>query len=144
MTGSLEAMNTPGFFIFTGMFAALIFLRHGFSFQTGIAVLAMALFAAIPWYFGTRDRSIRPSRFERFLANVWVWFRRSVGIGAGALFLWTAWSVVGTNILGGSLLAVAGVFFVYVGVVGQGNDRLAWRDDIALHRDNKRRYKWWI
>lgn len=137
-------MNTLGFFVFIGMFSVLLLLRHGVSSRTGIGVLAMALLAAIPWYFGTRDRSIRPGRSERFLANLWVWLRRSVGIGAGALFLWTAWSVVATNILGGSLLALAGVFFIYVGVVGQGNDRMAWRDDIDLHRNNKRRYKWWI
>lgn len=137
-------MNNKGFVVFNGVFAALIFIRHGFSSRSVVAVLVMALLTAIPWYFGARNQSIRPGRFERFLANAWVWLRRSVGIGAGALFLWTAWSVVGTNFLGGSLLALTGAFFVYVDVVGQGNDRSAWRDDIALHRNNKKRYKWWI
>jgi len=137
-------MNTRTFFAFIGILAALLFFRQGVSIGTGIAILAVALLAAIPWYFGTRNLSTEPDRLERFLASLWVWFRRFVGIGAGALFLWVGWNIAHSDTFIGGLIATLGLFSVYVGLVGQGKNRAAWHDDIALHRDNKRRYKWWF
>ena len=44
-----------------------------------------------------------------------------------------------------SLFAVLfGVLFIYIGFVGQGNTRSALGDDIKLHKENKRRYKFWL
>ena len=122
----------------------MLFFRQCVSFGTVIAVLVTALFAAIPWYFGTRNRLTEPDSLERLLASLWVWFRRFVGIGAGVLFLWAGWDIAHSDTLVGGGIASLGLFCIYVGIVGQGRNRAAWHDDIALYHDNKRRYKWWF
>lgn len=48
------------------------------------------------------------------------------------------------NIGFSALGVIFGLFIVYVGFVGQGNNRFALRDDIVRHRENKRRYRWWF
>jgi hypothetical protein len=40
---------------------------------------------------------------------------------------------------GGLLL---GLYMVYVGWFGQGNNRTSFGDDLELHQQNKKRYKW--
>lgn len=137
-------MNTQTFLAFTGLIAALLFFQQGVSGKTIIAIFITTLLAGIPWYFGTRDRSAEPSSLEVFFATIWVWFRRLVGVGAGLLFLWAGWNIADANVFGGGLIAAFGLFCFYVGVVGQGNNRASFRDDIALYRTNKRRYKWWL
>lgn len=137
-------MNTQTFFAFIGILAALLFFRQGVSIGTMIAVLVAALLAAIPWYFGTCNRSTEPDRLEPLLASLWVWFRRFVGIGAGVLFLWAGWDIAHSDIFVGGAIASLGLFCIYVGIVGQGRNRADWHDDNALHHDNKRRYKWWL
>ena len=37
-----------------------------------------------------------------------------------------------------------GAFMIYVGIFGQGNRRYDYKDDLKLHRENKKRYKWWF
>ena len=37
-----------------------------------------------------------------------------------------------------------GLATVYVGVIGLGPRRFYFRDDIALYKQNKRRFKWWF
>lgn len=131
---------------FVGGLALLLFLRHGLSPGTMVAVLVWAILAAIPWYFGTRNRSTEPSRLERILASLWVWFRRIIGVGAGALFLWAGWDIAWStdSRLMGGVLALLGFGCIYFGIVGQGWNSTDWRDDVDLHQDNKRRYKWWF
>lgn len=137
-------MNTQTFLAFIGLLAILLFFRLGISVETLIAISVAALLAAIPWYFGTRDRLAGPSSLECFFANIWVWFRRLLGLGAGLLFLWASWHALHTNILLAATIAALGLFSIYIGIVGQGNNRAAFHDDLALHRNNKRRYKWWL
>ena len=146
-------MNTKTFFAFVALLALLLFLKQGVSLGSIVAVLVVLALAAIPWYFGTRDRSTEPSALERVLATLWLWFRRIVGIGAGAIFLWAGWGVARSGatandamspLIVGPLIALLGLFCIYIGIVGQGWNRADWRDDIDLYRHNKRRYKWWF
>lgn len=137
-------MNTPVFAAFVGLLAIWVFARLGVSIETLVAIAIAALLAAIPWYFGTRDRSKEPGSLEYFLASIWVWFRRLVGIGAGLLFLFAGWHVIHTDMFLGGTIAALGLFSIYVGFVGQGNNQAAFRDDLEHHRSNKHRYKWWI
>ena len=146
-------MNTKGFFAFVALTTLLLFYKQGVSRGSIVAVLVVATLAAIPWYFGTRDRSAEPSAFERVFATLWLWFRRVVGIGVGVLFLWAGWGIAHSGatssktmspFVAGTLVALIGLFCIYIGIIGQGWNRADWRDDVALHRHNKRRYKWWF
>ena len=92
-------MNTQAFVAFIVLLSILLFFRLGITVETVIAIFVATLLAAIPWYFGTRDRSRKPSSFEQLFANIWVWFRRLVGLAAGFLFLWVSWYLFHTDIL---------------------------------------------
>jgi len=51
---------------------------------------------------------------------------------------------VGHRALAAGGLALLGIFLIYFGIIGQGTNRYQWRDDIDLHKQNKRRYRWWF
>lgn len=113
----------------------------------------MALLAAIPWYFGTRDRTRPPSQVEKVLATLWVWLRRLVGFTVGGALMIGAFSTATSNPAGKSLtdiwlavlaLIAGGIFIFYLGFFGQGPKRSELGDDIRLHSENKRRYRWWF
>lgn len=146
-------MTTAGFVAFALLLSVLFLVKSGLS-GTGIGILFAALaLAAIPWYFGTRDRSAEPSQAERVFATAWVWFRRILGVSVGAILIlggvYSALSDAGSRELssqwiGSGLLILLGIFLIYFGIVGQGANRYDWRDDVALHKENKRRYRWWL
>ena len=139
-------MRTTEFVAFVGLAGLLFLYKQGVSSGTVTAVAVIAALAAIPWYFGTRNRSTEPSRSERFFATLWVWFRRVVGVCAGVIFLWAGWGIAHSrvNLFAGMTIASLGLFCFYIGIVGQGRNRADWRDDLALHQSNKQRYKWWL
>lgn len=132
--------------------AVLLLLKSGVSHKAIVVLATVAALMAIPLYFGTRNRNQPPSVTESVLAHLWVWFRRGLGLIVGvpcvvggiyavfspsrnpAKFPW----------YGCILLTLVGFFILYLGFVGQGVNRHAFRDDIELHRENKRRYKWWF
>jgi hypothetical protein len=146
-------MSKLTYFTFVLVVAAVVLIRNGVTTTTVSVLLVAAALAAIPLYFGTRDRSLPASSTERVAATAWVWLRRVIGVGVGTLMLVaaisfavadsppTGWS---NRWLGVLLFAFLGAFFVYVGLVGQGAKRYQWRDDVQLHRQNKRRYRWWL
>lgn len=86
------------------------------------------------------------------MANLWVWLRRGVSLILGlpmvlAGFYFLVWpdASLDKHSWFTKVAAIAlGVFVLYVGMVGQGGDRYAFRDDVELHKKNKRRYKWWF
>ena len=146
-------MTTSVFVAFALILATAVLLKNGVTGTSiGIVVAFLAL-AAIPWYFGTRNRSADPSRTERVLATVWVWFRRIAGFTVGGLMIlgaaFMAFSEAGVkegpsrwSVAGG--LFLFGLFLIYFGIIGQGTRRYDWRDDVELHKANKRRYRWWF
>ena len=146
-------MNTVTYLALAGIMSLMFFAKDGFSSKSITGVVIVATIAAIPWYFGTRNRSAAPSRLEVVLATIWVWFRRLIGVIAGSFFLFGAWKAATADTWGNGaaspwvaavVLTGFGLFSLYLGLVGQGHERTAWRDDVALHQSNKRRYKWWF
>jgi hypothetical protein len=145
-------MNTPTYLVLLLVFAVVLFLKGGTDKGVLYIFLAAAALCAIPWYFGTRDRTKPASLVEKTLATLWVWFRRLIGLTlgggliVGGLFMATSSKVVPSlsNFLGALGLAAFGAFVVYLGIFGQGHEKHDFRDDIRLHRENKRRYRWWF
>lgn len=144
-------MKTITFIAILFLAAAMILSRGG-SLDSGSRVLAIAaLVLALPWYFGTRDRSKPATQIERALARCWLWFRRLVCGGISLLLFFFAfaplivesklelsWSnffwVVGFSLVG---LVVA-----LIGIFGYGG---AYYGDNAgalkMYRENKKRYQ---
>jgi hypothetical protein len=146
-------MNTATYLGLLVVLAVVALLKGGLSTGTIVTFSAAASLAAIPWYFGTRDRRSPPSRTETFLAALWVGLRRLVGFSVGGYLFFGAFSIAISNpgfkqqdalLLEVLALLGGGVFFFYLGFFGQGNQRSALRDDIRLHAENKRRYRWWF
>lgn len=123
--------------------ALMLFVAYGMNKTAVIGVGAFGFFMSVPWYFSTRNRDRPPSTSEKVAAGCWLWFRRIVCCGGGILL------VIGTLGYGARapFLASVGAFFVglymvYVGCFGQGNRRLRFGDDLELHKQNKKRYRW--
>lgn len=142
-----------GSLIALAFWAALVFLGYGISLGAFVMIGFMAILMAIADYFSARREEDKPpSTFERTSAYFLVWIRRAVCWPLGGLFVYAG--IYGLNAPGvvadlpdwqtrifGILM---GVFLIYVGFVGQGDSRGRLRDDIELHRKNKRRYKLWF
>jgi hypothetical protein len=146
-------MRTGVYFLFVALIGAVVLLRRGATESSFVLVIVLSTLIAIPWYFGTRNRTAEPSKTEKVAAAAWLWFRRLVClVGAAKFFAVSAAVVLMRNSPGmpgpwwllAPMVASLGAFVAYVGFFGQGTDRYAWRDDVALHRHNKRRYKWWL
>jgi len=138
------------YFLFIGLVATGLFLRNPINRVTVSIYLVFAVMAAIPFYFTSR-RHKPPTASETAFATLWLWFRRILCfgmaplLGAGAiamLFDPPSPDNTFTNIALPLLTALIALFVAYVGVVGSGPRQLDWKDDIELHRENKRRYKW--
>lgn len=104
----------------------------------------------MPFYFASK-RSGVPTVTETVIATVWLWFRRLM-CWLGALgFAVVGVSLVATGRMSNGLLETVGaplfcalmaMFLFYIGLVGQGNNQAQFKDDIQLHGENKKRYKW--
>lgn len=106
------------------------------------------------WWIFHSNRLNPPTLFERTVATVWLLIRRIVCFAGALLFLVGA-SILAFNLatsatqmdtftrLGYALFMLfASVFCVWAAIYGQGPRRGAWKDDVALHRKNKKRYGW--
>ena len=146
-------MNTLTYFALLSLIGVVAFWRGGANSGTFLLLLMVAVLAAIPWYFGTRDRTKPPSHVEKVLATIWVWLRRLVGFTVGGALMVGAFSTATSNPDGKSptdiwiaavALVAGGIFFFYLGLFGQGDKKSELRDDLRLHSENKRRYRWWF
>ena len=146
----MKLLTYLAFFV---LLALVAFLKGGLNSSTVYGFLLLAVVTAIPLYFGTRDRQKPASTFETILATVWLWLRRLVCFTFGAGLLFGAYSTVKSNPLGvpssdvwlaTAALTTGGLFGLYLGVFGQGTNRSELRDDIRLHSENKKRYRWWF
>jgi hypothetical protein len=122
-------------------------LESGFDRGLLFALCGVGVMLAIAVYFENR-RDVEPDRLERTLAGGWLVFRRIVCFGAAFLVVAgmalvafaapiTAGVVLGLVIAGGFA-----AFFIWVGLYGQGKQRFLLSDDVRLHEENKRRYRW--
>jgi hypothetical protein len=114
------------------------------------SVTACVLFVT---YFSSRAHRAA-GRTESVVATAWLFVRRTVGF-LGAVTLIGGAVVVGFGMSPALesvslvlrvplalVLAAVGCFCAWVGVFGQGADRYSFKDDVALHLANRRRYKW--
>jgi hypothetical protein len=135
-------------------FSGILSLPHfGVSWAALKFAIAIAALLAIPLYFEIR-RSKAPTPTETFLAIVWLWIRRNLGTVMAAIFISLSYgyafgSLSKNSGLGGRLMVavitlIMAIAMVYFAWVGQGPQRGQLKDDIKLHKENKRRYKWKI
>jgi hypothetical protein len=146
-------MGKVAYFAFVALVAVFAIARLGFRASTVVAIVVIALLAAVPLYFGTRDRSRPASLGETALATAWLWFRRAVCFTFGTFCVagggYLAFSAAGAKDfthpeLVGLGIVLFGMAVIYMGVYGQGTNRADYRDDLRLHAENKRRYRWWF
>jgi hypothetical protein len=147
-------MNSRVALLLLAFIAAVAVVKaDGVNGKTVFIFSFVAVMIGISWFFYSR-RSKPLSTAEIVAANTWLILRRLVGF-AGAAFFVFASVMIGFALyqraaelsfmarLGSALFMLAmAAFCVWVAVFGQGPRRYDWRDDVALHRENKRRYRW--
>jgi hypothetical protein len=140
-------------FVILAFSGILSLLHFGVSWTAVKCATAIAALFAIPLYFEIR-RPKAPTPTETFLATVWLWIRRTLGTVMAAIFISLSYgsafgSLSKNSGLGGRLMVavitlIMAIAMIYFAWVGQGPRRGQWKDDIKLHKENKRRYKWKI
>lgn len=144
-------MNTATFIAIFVVAAATILYRGG-SLESAIPVLVIgALVLALPWYFGTRDRSKPASGIERVLARCWLWFRRIVcgGIslllicfGAAPLLFDNKFQLSWGSFFWVVGFGLAGILVARLGVFGHGGAHYGDNvETLRMHNENKSRYE---
>ena len=106
----------------------------------------MSVLLGVSYYFGSR-KALEPTKIEKIAATFWLVFRRFVCFFAAIFFFGAAVLVFFSEVLIYKFWLSLGLicnaaFCIWVGVYGQGWQRGAWKDDVALHKQNKARYKW--
>jgi len=138
-------MGALALLVAVGLASVAMVLEHGFTPVALGGTIAVSLLLAIPFYFGTRDRSAPPSRTEKVAATAWMIVRRALGLALGVP------SVIGSvrlliegEWLAAIVIAGVGLAALWAAWFGQGHSQGRWRDDFELHTENKRRYRWWF
>jgi hypothetical protein len=137
-------------YLFIAAFVAVLttgLVDHELNLNTFIIFCFIAVPVLITYFFDSR-KNPEPSKIEKIAATFWLIFRRFICFVAALFFFGVAvklafFSEVLFNEFWLSLcLICAAALCVWVGVYGQGWQRGAWKDDVALHSQNKARYKW--
>lgn len=97
------------------------------------------------WYISPA-RNKKPTKVQKITAMIWIVLRRIISF-AGAIFgilciyilLFSSGSIM-EKTLGSVLILCLSLFFVYVGVVGQGWNQYGLNDDLSLYEKIKKRY----
>lgn len=145
-------MNTKDTVIFIIIAAAVAVITTFVATQqvdrdTFIIFSFLAVPILISYYFNSRKSKI-PSSSEKIVASVWLLIRRLVCFSAaiflgGLAILIVIFSDFTFQSFGASFaFIVVSAFCIWVGFYGQGWKRADWKDDVALHNQNKARYKW--
>jgi len=131
-------MGTTAYLVFLAVVAIVIYFKAGISQGSITVFLVVATLAAVPWYFGTRNRTQKPSRAERLFATAWLWVRRLLCFALGVICLGGA----GYYALSGDpnkewlviiFFGCFGIALLYYGVVG-GHKQQSFRDDSGLQK----------
>jgi hypothetical protein len=141
-------VNTATFIAIIVLAAAMILFRGG-SLDSALPMLVIAaLVLALPWYFGTRDRTKPASGVERVLARCWRWFRYIVCGGISLLlFYFSAAPLLFGKLSWDSFFwsagfALAGILVTRLAIFGHGG--AYYGDDLGtrnMHSENKSRYE---
>ena len=90
-------MNTFTYLALLAVLVVVTLLKGGFNSGTLVVLFTAAALGAIPWYFGTRDRTKPPSFIEKGFATLWVWLRRLVCFTVGVSLMFGAFYTVTSN-----------------------------------------------
>jgi hypothetical protein len=126
-----------------------VMIAEGINDTTIVVFAPLASMIGVSWYFYSR-RSKPLTLIEKVAANSWLFIRRLVGFIGALVFVAIAVFVflpasdlTWQSRLGAVLFfLILSAFSLWVAIYGQGNNRYQFKDDIELHRHNKRRYKW--
>ena len=111
-------------------------------FSISVVVSIACLFC---WYISP-DRTGEPTKIQKVIATTWVIVRRIVSF-TGAVFcvfatyvIWISAESIYSKLLGSLTFILLSVFFVYVGIVGQGWNQYGMSDDLSLYNKIKKKY----
>lgn len=121
--------------------------------ELGLWLLVFTFTAVLigTWWLFHSNRSNLPTLFEKTVATGWLLIRRVVCfagallcfVGAVMLVFTSATQIDTFTRLGYALfMLLASAFCVWAAIYGQGPRRGDWKDDVALHHKNKKRYGW--
>jgi len=108
-------------------------------------VSALLLACLFCWYISP-DRRTTPGRIQKVVAVIWIIFRRIVSFTAAGLgifcvyILWSSSYSLTGKIFGSLAVVFLSIFFVYVGIVGQGWSEHSISDDLSLYAKIKNKY----
>lgn len=118
-----------------------------------LVFLFVAVFVSISLLFHSQ-RAKPPTVFEKIVATSWLLLRRLVCFAGALLFLVGA-IALSFNLTDNAIpidaftrfgyalfLFAVSAFCVWAAIYGQGQYRGELKDDVALHRENKKRYGW--
>jgi heme/copper-type cytochrome/quinol oxidase subunit 3 len=114
------------------------------------ALICIAIFivGTLALFYFKSKQADSPSKTEKTMALLWLVLRRTVCFIAAVPFLGAGiklmfFSEMNFNNVSGSLITLLmGASFLWVGFYGQGWTQRALKDDVALHKKNKHRYRW--
>ncbi|WP_397472585.1 hypothetical protein [Rheinheimera sp.] len=116
--------------------------------MTFVIYILFCVIAVITCWYINPARHESPSKGQRTIAKAWIVFRRTVCFVAALAFfalLFPALQLEAPILpkIGGILFILFFVvMFIYVGIFGQGPNRFSLKDDIALYKEVRKKYKW--
>jgi hypothetical protein len=144
-------MNTATALWLLLIVAILAIAKAGGANSTALfAFTFTAALIGISWFFSAR-RASPATVLEKIAATTWLVIRRLVGIIGAILFLVAGVALASNSFEAAAKLSDLGYaifsfmlsgFCLWVAIYGQGWNRFDWKDDVELHRKNKKRYRW--
>ncbi|WKT60728.1 hypothetical protein Q2E61_00595 [Microbulbifer thermotolerans] len=121
------------------------YLKEGFLPVWFWLIISISMALLFCWYISP-VRNKEPTKIQKIVAITWIVFRRVISF-TGALFgilcIYILLSSTGTiieKILGSIVILCLSLFFIYVGIVGQGRNQYDFRDDLSLYAKIKEKY----
>ena len=145
--------NSTAFWLLVISAIMAIVKTGGVNLSTLFVFTFIATLIGIVWFFSAR-RSKPVTTFEKVAATTWLFIRRLVGIIGALFFLMLALAIAFNLIEGTASIGIlkrlgyalfvlwVSIFCLWVVIYGQGWNRFALKDDVELHRENKKRYGW--
>ncbi|MFT5708725.1 MAG: hypothetical protein ACI9ES_003029 [Oceanospirillaceae bacterium] len=108
-------------------------------------LLVVSMACLFCWYISP-SRNSKSTKGQRIVALTWILFRRIISFIAaifGVFVIYILCKSTGSiteKIFGSVMITCLSVFFIYVGVVGQGWNQNALSDDLSLYAKVKKKY----
>lgn len=108
-------------------------------------ILVISTCCLFCWYISP-NRQKKPSKIQNVIAKTWIMLRRFICFSGAAFALFTIYILWGMTesmqykLTGSILIIFLSIFFVYVGIVGQGWLQYSISDDLSLYKKIKEKY----